>query len=375
VSLHVVHVVYCLRVAGLENGVVNVANGLRSRFRQTVVCIEDVGPLGQRLPQEVPVIRLGKAPGSNLGMAWRLIRILRPLRPDIVHSRNWAALDAVIAARLAGVPVVIHGEHGREAFDPDGRNRRRNVIRRVMSPMIDQFVTVSADLRRWLVDVGIPARKITHISNGVETTRFCPDGRPAGRARLGLPEDAIVVGTVGRLEPVKDHLTLLEAFAALGERTPAVFLVIVGEGRTRPALEQRIGRPDLAGRVRLVGERSDVPALLNGFDVFVLSSIAEGTSNTILEAMATGLPVIATRVGGNPELVQDGVTGSLVPPGDWRRMAGALASYIDDAARRRAHGEAGRRRAVEQFSLDRMAAGYGDLYESLAARKGVARSA
>jgi sugar transferase (PEP-CTERM/EpsH1 system associated) len=366
---HVVHVLDSLQVGGTENGVVNLARALDGGFRQSVLAVTAGGPLAARLPPEVAVHVLGKRPGLDLRAVGRLAGLLRRLGPDIVHSRNWGALDAVVAARLARVPVVIHGEHGREAADPRGLDARRNRIRRLLSPLVTRFVAVSRDLGRWLVDtVGIPRDKVTVICNGVDTERFAEGDRASARRLLGLPLDTVAIGTVGRLDPVKDQLGLLEAFGALPPEVPMA-LVVVGEGPCRGALAERAACPDVTGRVHLLGERRDVPALLAGLDVFALPSIAEGISNTVLEAMATGLPVVATRVGGNPEMVEDGVTGALVPAGDRPALARALAAYVADPHLRQLHGKAGRQRVVEAWSLPAMAARYAALYrETLAGR-------
>lgn len=369
-TLHVVHVLHSLGVGGTENGVVNLIQALEGRFRHTVVSMTEAGPLADRLPASVVVHCLGRRPGLDLAAFGRLTRLLRRLRPHVVHCRNWGAFDAVMAARLAWVPIVIHGEHGREASDPEGRNQRRNSLRRLLAPLVDRFVTVSFDLREWLIQVvGVPSRKVLTIHNGVDTSRFSDDGRATGRRTLGLPEDSVVIGTVGRLDPVKDQMRLLEAFAGLTTANPRSVLVIVGDGPCRGDLEARARRPDLAGRVRFLGERGDVPLLLRGLDVFVLSSIAEGISNTILEAMATGLPVVATRTGGNPELVEDGVTGTLVPVGNPATLAGALRAYLADPHLRALHGKAGRQRAMEEFGLKRMAERHRELYLALASGK------
>ncbi len=362
---HVVHVIESLRVGGTEQGVVNVIDALAGDFRHTVVCVTASGALASRLPRGVAVHALGKRPGLDARALVRLARLLRRLRPDVVHSRNWGALDAVPAAWLARVPVRIHGEHGREASDPHGLDRRRNRIRRLLAPLLDRVVAVSADLERWLVEiVGLPPHKVRLIHNGVDVRRFSDDGRETGRRALGLSPDGLVVGTVGRLDPVKDQMSLLEAFASLPAGPSGPALVIVGDGPSRATIEARASRPDLAGRVHLLGERSDVPSLLRALDVFVLPSLAEGISNTVLEAMATGLPVVATRTGGNPEIVDDTVTGALVPVGDRAALAEALAAYLTDPHLRALHGKNGRRRAQEAFSLERMARSYQALYLS-----------
>lgn len=368
---HLVHVLHCLAVGGTENGVANLINALGTEFRHTVVSMTQGGPLVGRLPAGVGIHYLGKKPGLDVRALRRLTGLLWRLRPDVVHSRNWGAFDAVWAARLARVPVVIHGEHGREASDPLGLNPRRNRLRRLLAPLVDRFVTVSFDLRRWLVQtVGVPDGKVLTIHNGVDTTRFSDDGREAGRRALGLPPDRVVIGTVGRLDPVKDQMGLVEAFARLDDGRSRATLVIVGDGPCRAALEVRAGQPDLAGRVKFLGEREDVPVLLMGFDVFVLPSLAEGISNTILEAMATGLPVVATRAGGNSELVEDGVTGILVPVAEPGALAEALRAFLTDPHLRAIHGKAGRQRAVEEFGLERMVGRYRDLYLALACGRG-----
>ena len=366
---HVVHVIDSLQVGGTENGLVNLVGALAGELRHTVIAMTATGPLAARLPAGVEVVVVGKRPGLDPAALLRLAGHLRRLRPDIVHSRNWGALDAVPAARLARVRSVVHGEHGREIADPHGLDARRNRIRRWLAPLVDRYVTVSLDLGRWLAGtVGVASRKIVTIHNGVDMRRFGEPDRAAGRAALGVEGDTVVLGTVGRLDPVKDQMGLLDAYARLPERGASHRLVLVGDGPCRADLEARAAQPDLRGRVRILGERGDVPRLLAGFDVFVLPSIAEGISNTVLEAMASGLPLVATRTGGNPELVEDGVTGRLVPVGDRAVLAAALADYVADPHLRARHGKAGRQRATEEFSLERMAEGHRRLYAELAPR-------
>jgi sugar transferase (PEP-CTERM/EpsH1 system associated) len=364
--IHAVHVLDSLAVGGMENGVVNLINATRDHLQHTVVTVSGGGPLSDRLPASVPVHCIGKGAGVDLGAVFRLSRLLRRVRPDVVHSRNWGAFDTVLAARLAGLRTVVHGEHGREAADPEGLDPRRNGLRRVLAPLVSRFVTVSFDLRRWLITtVRIPAHKVVTIHNGVDTTRFVPGDSAEARETLGLPTAATVVGTIGRLDPVKDQAGLIAAFSGLVGSGSSPILAVVGEGPSRPALEREIRRHGLADRVRLFGERRDVPTVLRALDVFVLPSRAEGMSNTILEAMATGLPVVATDVGGNPELVESEVTGRLVPSGDPGALEAALRAYVTDSYLRSLQGKAGRERVLEHFSLDRMAQAHGDLYTSL----------
>jgi glycosyltransferase involved in cell wall biosynthesis len=223
---------------------------------------------------------------------------------------------------------------------------------------------VSRDIQTWLerdVRVRCP---VVQIYNGVDTEVFRPGTTGAEvRRELGCPPDAPLVGCVGRLDPIKDHETLLRAFDELRRRFPAAQLVCVGDGAERARLT-RLAGPG----VHLLGTRTDTPRLLQAMDVFALASRNEGISNTILEAMATGLPVVASRVGGNPELVVDGGTGRLFQAGDVDALAAALAEYLGDPALRAAHGEAGRDRCLERFSVDAMVRAYEDVWRACGER-------
>ena len=354
-------------MGGLENVALRLVQHLGSMAEQAVVTPGAAGPLAERFPSGVSVFPMGEAHHPDRWNAVRMARLFRKLRPDIVHTRNWTCIDAIIGARLARVPVVIHGEHGREAADPEGRNRSRRQVRRFLSPFVTEFVTVSRDLARWLVEqVRVPARKVRTIYNGVDTERYAGGDRPAARRALGIPMDWAVAGTVGRLDPVKDQIGLIRSFAR-STHTGRSALLIAGDGPSRRQLEATVNELGLGDRVRLLGERDDIPLILHALDVFVLSSIGEGISNAILEAMATGLPVIATRVGGNSELVRDGLTGRLIEPRHPEALAEALTTYFDDPVRARAHVAAGRERALEEFGLERMLAAYVALYREHAA--------
>jgi sugar transferase (PEP-CTERM/EpsH1 system associated) len=273
------------------------------------------------------------------------------------------------------VPVRVHGEHGWDVFDPGGNNRKYQWLRRLHSPWVDRFVPLSRELESYLVDrVGIPRTKITRIYNGVDTTRF----RPHSQAAPVLPasfagEDRVVIGTVGRMHGVKDQTNLAAAFVRLCRQLPdlagSLRLVMLGDGPLRADCLAQLHAAGLTDQVWLPGSRDDVPAVMQQLDVFVLPSLAEGVSNTILEAMATGLPVVATAVGGNAELVAHGETGVLVPPSAPATLAAALADYVRDGTRRRAHGMAARQRVERLFGLPEMMARYTELYDSVLRQK------
>jgi len=364
--IRVCHVLYRLATGGLENGLVNLINRMDpERFEHAVVCVDRSGPFSERITRPgVSVVELRKRPGLEPDFYRRAWRTFRALRPDLVHTRNTAGLDAIAPARLAGVGTVLHGEHGRTVDDPHGTNPRHNLLRRLHSPLVARFTTVSADLADWLVDtVGIPPRKVQVLMNGVDVERFAPGTSNRGALLPRIPERAVVVGTVGRLDPVKGHAVLVDAVAELAVAGGVpVHLVIVGEGPERAALRQRVHAAGLGETAHLVGEREDIPAILRAFDIFCLPSLAEGISNTLLEAMATGLPVVATAVGGNCELVADGETGRLATVGNPVSLAAALHPLASDAGLRRRWGAAGRRRACEQFSLEAMVRRYEACY-------------
>ena len=373
----VVHVVYRFDVGGLENGVVNLINRMApQRYRHAVVALSecDRGFCARVERPGVAFHSMHKPAGHGIGLYPAFRRLMRELRPAVVHTRNLAALEMAVPAALAGVPARIHGEHGWDSADPDGTRSRYRWIRRVYSPAVDHYVALSGQLADYLTGrVGIAARRVSRICNGVNVERFAARvGDRPGEHPFEV-EQPWVFGTVGRLQEAKDQLTLVRAFAHLlrdnAEASRRACLTLVGDGPLRGAVEAEIARHRLAGRVWLAGSRSDVPALMRGFDCFVLPSVNEGISNTILEAMASSLPVIATAVGGNPELVADGQCGWLVPPSDPAAMAVAMAQSLVAPQQSAQFGTAARARVEAQFSLDAMVNAYADLYDRVLARK------
>lgn len=371
----VMHLVYSFDVGGLENGVANIINHMPAeRFRHAVVALTHCAPaFCQRVTRsDVEFLSLHKPPGHGIKLYPRLYRLFRERRPAVVHTRNLAALECVVPATLAGVPARVHGEHGWDVSDPQGTRRKFQLLRRAYSPFVSRYVALSGHIESYLVDrVGIGAGRVERICNGVDTARFFPV-TAAGRTALpGSAFDAgnIIVGTVGRLQAVKDQITLVRAFALAREQggggAQALRLLIAGDGPLRGEVEAEIRSAGVGDFVWLAGERKDVADVLRSLDMFVLPSRTEGISNTILEAMASGLPVIATAVGGNAELVVPGGTGALVPAADPGAMARALMCYAADAALRHEHGAAGRQRVEQGFSLDAMVARYTALYEGL----------
>jgi sugar transferase (PEP-CTERM/EpsH1 system associated) len=373
----VLHVVYRLDVGGLENGVVNLINHMPGHaYRHAVLALTEVTDFGQRIRQpDVPCFALHKPPGHGIWQYLKLFNVIRQLRPAIVHSRNLAALEVQLPAWAAGVPVRIHSEHGRDANDIDGNNRTNQWVRRAYKPFVHHYLALSRDLAAYLMQkVQVPQRNITQIYNGVDTRRFCP--APDGPSPIDDcpfdPKKHWLVGTVGRMQPVKDPVMLAHAFVHALTLAPALRdrlrLVIVGDGPLRAQAQAVLAAAGVAHLAWLAGERQDVAAIMRGLHAFALPSRSEGISNVILEAMASGLPVLATAVGGNAELVVPGQTGRLVQAGNPQTMAHQLVQLATHPQRAQRMGQAGRQRVQEVFSLQAMVSSYQGVYDALLRR-------
>jgi sugar transferase (PEP-CTERM/EpsH1 system associated) len=365
--VRVMHLVYTLRTGGMEMGVVKLVNGLDpSRVRSSICSTTPAGEIKALVNPEVPVFELARRAGNDVKVVRDMYRLFRRERPHIVHTHAWGTLlEGLVAARAARVPVVIHGEHGTLQL-----RAHQRWLQRLGWSAVDRVLSVSSRLaERMAAETGFPPRRITTIRNGVSLGKFQPASRDAARRLLQLPNDRLVVGTVGRLVPVKDQASLVEAVAELGRSGLDVTLAIAGDGPERAALEARAAT--LGVDLRLLGYRPDVEQVLAALDAFVLSSVSEGLSNTILEAMASGRPVVATRVGGAEEMIDDGVTGVLVPASNPAAVAAALRRVLTSADAGASMGAAARARVEAEFTLDGMMQRYDALYTGEAASRGV----
>ncbi|WAR45772.1 TIGR03088 family PEP-CTERM/XrtA system glycosyltransferase [Methylomonas rapida] len=368
----IVHIIYRLGIGGLENGLVNLINRLPAdKYRHAIICLTDSTDFKNRIQRpDVDVYEMHKRPGQDWASFLNVYQLIKRLRPAVVHTRNLAAIEYQVCAFLAGVPYRVHGEHGWDVFDPDGSNVKYQWLRRLLGLLIHRFIPLSRHLEEYLLNkVGIPAAKATRICNGVDTQVFYP--RAATRPiPLGCPlalDDKVVIGTVGRMHGVKDQLTLVRAFIQACNQSQSFAgrarLLIIGDGPLREEALVLLANCGLSAQAWLPGERSDIADILRSLDVFVLPSKAEGISNTILEAMATGLPIIATRVGGNPELVEEGVNGCLVDKENPQQLAEAMLDVLLDDDKRARLAEASLRRAREEFSIDSMVERYRHIYD------------
>ncbi len=378
----IAHVIYHFGMGGLENGLVNIINRLPDKqYRHVVICMTGHDHFKDRLNKPVEIYDMHKKPGKDLLVYYRLWKVLRKIKPDIVHTRNLSALEAQLPAFLAGVPIRIHGEHGRDVHDLDGNNKRYQQIRKLFSYLVDHYIPLSQDLKNYLTQkVGIKENKITTICNGVDINKFHVhqkmNSQPLGAPEGFFNKDTLVIGTVGRLEQVKDQMNLLDAFILLLKQPEVenkdIKLLLVGDGSQKNKLLQKIQAEQLQDKVWLAGARDEVPQLMSIMSVFVLPSLAEGISNTILEAMACSLPVIATDVGGNSELVINAQTGWIVPRSDPGAIKDKCLLYITSPELLKKHSQQARKTIEQYFSIDTMVNNYNRVYTTLIKQKMVA---
>jgi sugar transferase (PEP-CTERM/EpsH1 system associated) len=368
----VLHLIWALDLGGAERQVVEIVRRLdRSRFEPLVGCLVKKGRWGEALQREgVRVVEFAKRPGLDLRLLGRLARLLREERVSVVHTHAFtAATWGRLAAAVARTPVVIAHEHS--AFSLDSWHRR--LVDRALVPTTDRWVAVSQALARDLVrQEGLPRSRVVVVRNGI------PLPAPEGLRRAAALRDEwrsgrfhTLVGTVGRLEVRKGLEVFLQAMAVLAPSHPTLRAVVVGEGPMGGRLEDQARELGLGDRVLFTGRRDDVPEVLGALDIFALPSHTEGLSISLLEAAASGLPIVATDVGGNPEVVEDGVTGLLVPPGDPDAFAAGLARILETPG---GGGELGARAAERvraRFSAESMVGQIEDLYEDVLARPGV----
>lgn len=375
--LRVMHVMNRLSRGGTELVTLKVISGLTGgRIRHRLCTLRGFDP-SVKLPASMQdrIHCVSSRTSGRQFLIWKLARLMRKFRPHIVHSRNWGAIEAIPAARLANVPISIHSEHGYELPMLDGMPGYRRVLRRAFYSMTDALFTVTRELQSYHArQAWLPPERFRVIYNGVDTFGFAP--RPEIRARLraefDLAPESFVVGTAGRMVPIKDTQTLIRAAEQVAIGGIDIYVLLMGSGPELVRQQQYVKScPALEGRVIFLGATDRVPELLNALDAYVLTSMREGMSNTLLEAMACGLPVIATRVGGNPEVVQENETGFLFTPGDTRDLVSHLRMFASQAALRSEFGAAARQRAVRYFAIERMLEEYRHLYMELAERRGL----
>jgi glycosyltransferase involved in cell wall biosynthesis len=361
--LRVMQVALRLDPGGAERLVVDLARRLPGGFESLVCCLDSPGEWGERLAADgIPVFALHREPGFRPSVALRLAALARRHRVRVLHAHQYSPyVYGALASLLAPGTRFVFTEHGRLS------DAAPSATRKLVNPWLARIpgarFAVCRELRDFLIAEGFPASGLGVIYNGVELgAATVPAERAQARARLSLPPDRFVLGTVARLDPVKDHAALLEAFVTVLAAVPSAHLVLVGDGPERAALQRRAGQLGLLDAVTFAGSRADARLLLPGLDLYLNSSRYEGVSLTVIEAMAAALPVVATRVGGTPEVIDDGDTGVLVPPGDPGALAAAAVDLARDRTRREQLGAAARAAAERRFALQRMLDEYAAVY-------------
>lgn len=373
-QIHIAHVVYSFATGGLENGVVNLINSLpEENYRHSIICITDHDStfLSRIKTSNVAIFDINKSAGKGLGWLIKCWKLLRKLQPDICHSRNLNPLEAQLVAFLAGVKIRIHGEHGWDTSDLGGTNVKYQKLRKLFKPFVHHYVALSSEAKCYLAEkINVPQGRITQICNGVDIEKFSQQLSSVQCPEKMNTESSVIFGTVGRLAQVKNQTFLLDAFIALkkskADGAEQAKLIIVGDGMLMTELSKRVESSGLKNDIWLTGLRSDIPELMNAMDVFVLPSLAEGISNTILEAMASGLPVIATSVGGNPDLIMKSHQAThLIKVGDVDGLSEAMAQYLCDSERLQKDSKLARAHCVGKFSIQSMVDQYHDLYQTM----------
>jgi glycosyltransferase involved in cell wall biosynthesis len=361
----ILHVVPDLDYGGQQRLIIDMTSRLKPKgFESLVLPLSFAGRLSGELSPAATLLTAPSLPSWTMAWPRPLSALIRTVAPDVVHSHTGVWWKASLAARIARVPRVVHTAHGRHAPDP----WHARGLDRMAGALCNDVIAVSDELAERLKrDVGIPPSKIHVIPGGVDTNAFAPrpdDGRM--RAELGIDPLTPVLGSVGRLEPVKAYDAMIEAFTRLTPhvlRGPAPVLVIIGDGSEMTRLKGALAERRLNDRVHLVGWRDEITSWMNGFNVFTLSSLSEGTSVSLLEAMSSGLCPVVTDVGGNPAVLGPELHHRLVPPHDASSLALAWIDALSDEGRREADAVAARRRVIDEYGLDAMVARYEALYE------------
>ena len=368
----VLHLITELSTGGAQTALLRLLTGLnRDRFFPTIACFyngdkivaQQIRALG------IPVTDLGMTTKWRLDALWRLYRLLRRERPTILHTWMFHAnIPGRVLGRLASVPIIITSRRNENI---GGVLRER--LNRWTARLDDRVIAVCELARQAEIErATVSPEHVVTIYNGIDAQQFSatnPQVVAQVRQAFGIPVDALLVGTVGRLHRQKGFTDLLTAIAQVQEHILTVRLLLVGDGELRDDLEIQAQSSGLSDVVTFTGARSDVPEILAGLDVFVLPSLWEGMPNVVLEAMAASLPVVATAVGGTPEVVVDGVTGLLVPPRDPDALAQAITRLLRDPDLRRKMGRAGRERVERHFGVERMVQATEALYEELVGEK------
>lgn len=373
-TIRVLHVVLSLGTGGLENGIVNIINRSdQNKFKIDVICLREQGELGDRIDNPNTEVFFDASRSSGLKNAISVIREAQRRKDyHVIHTHGWATMLAgYLTGLLESKPIIMNGEHGTLYYS----SWRQRFMQRFLFNRMTINLSVSGALVKEISNrFGVSESKFLPILNGVDIDKFKPseESRSKYRELLGLTDKQFVIGSVGRLVEVKNYPSLVRAFALFVKKHPSSKLLLTGDGPMRGDLESLIKQLEVTDSVELLGRRDDIPELMNAYDVFVLPSFREGLSNTILEAMSTGLPAVVSNVGGSPEIVVEGITGNLFEVDDIDKMAQCFERFAGDAGYLKQISHQARNHVVDNYSLPTMVENYQNVYvELLAGAKGV----
>lgn len=365
-KINIMHSVLSLEVGGLEKIVCDIVLGLdKNIFNVEVCCFDTLGELAEGLMENnIKVNLLQRNQGHyDYFFPFKLRKLLREKNIHLLHMHSGTYFLGTQAGILARTPAMIYTDHGRHLVDP----QILLYMDRFSSFFVDKIVTVSKELEEYLLNiVKLPHNKTTTIINGIDTNTYSFREKPVSLLKeFGISQNAKVIGTVGRLAEVKDQLSLIEAFSFVHRDVPDSILMLVGDGPMRSVLQQLVFDKGLNHKVIFTGSRMDVPDLLNLLDVFLLTSLSEGTSVSLLEAMASGIAPIVTNVGGNRSIVNDGLNGILIKPKDIAHMTDSITHLLNNEEARILIGQNAVNTVKQYFSKNKMLENYTDIYSNL----------
>lgn len=366
-KIHVCHLVYSFDIGGLERVIANCITDLDDeKYQHSIIALTEVGDFIKEIDKNVSIYALHKKKGTDFSTHVKLYHLLKEIKPDIFHSYNLATIEYQSIASLVGVNLQVHAEHGRDSYDVNGTVKKYQILRKLMSFFIDHFVCVSDDLHNWLKnDVAINETKLLNIVNGVDTDFYNPKLRDKtfGKDFSGK----FIFGHVSRLHPIKNQQFLIKAFYKACKKNQEFsdncLLILVGDGPEKTKLQALVKRKKLQDKVIFTGAQSNVRDYYSIFDVFVMSSIAEGIPMTLLEAMSMKIPHLVTSVGGIKEVILNRITGESVEDKDKRLFHEKMIALYNDKENLQKMANHSRQRVLTTYSQKAMVASYNKLYE------------
>ncbi len=368
VKKHIVHLTFNMGMGGAEQVIYNLVEHTdKTRYIVSILCLEEpVGAFGKQLIEKgIQIVSFRRKPGFDWSVVRDIRHFLKHHDVAVLHCHQYTPYVYGLSAAVFMSTKVIFTEHGR--FFPDVRRPKRVLLNPLLNCFTAYITAISSATKDALIQYeNFPAKKIKVIYNGLDDTRYLLPPETDFKKELGLPESARMLGTVGRLDPIKNQKMMIKALRHIRASYPETVLVIIGDGPERHHLESFVSELELSSHVIFTGFREDVHRYFSVMDLFLLTSFSEGTAMTILEAMASSLPMVVTDVGGNPEIVQEGETGFVVPSDDEKSLVDRILYLFENPDMMNKMGQAGRARFDEYFTVDKMVHAYEEMYEGSA---------